>query len=80
VAGAIGPTNKTLSLSPRVEDPGFREVTWDEVVDGYREQAAALIEGGVDLLLLETVFDTLMVKAALFACEDAMAAAGRACR
>ncbi|MFO8150621.1 MAG: homocysteine S-methyltransferase family protein, partial [Trueperaceae bacterium] len=77
VAGAIGPTNKTLSLSPRVEDPGFREVTWDEVVDGYREQAAALIEGGVDVLLLETVFDTLMVKAALFACEDAMVAAGR---
>jgi len=77
VAGAIGPTNKTLSLSPRVEDPGFREVTWDEVVDGYREQAAALIEGGVDVLLLETVFDTLMVKAALFACEDAMASAGR---
>jgi len=77
VAGAIGPTNKTLSLSPRVEDPGFREVTWDEVADGYHEQAAALIEGGVDVLLLETVFDTLMVKAALFACEEAMAAAGR---
>jgi len=77
VAGAIGPTNKTLSLSPRVEDPGFREVTWEQVVDGYHEQAAALIEGGVDLLLLETVFDTLMVKAALYACEDAMAAAGR---
>jgi 5-methyltetrahydrofolate--homocysteine methyltransferase len=77
VAGAIGPTNKTLSLSPRVEDPGFREVSWDEVVAGYREQAAALIEGGVDVLLLETVFDTLMVKAALFACEDALASAGR---
>ncbi len=77
VAGAIGPTNKTLSLSPRVEDPGYREVTWDQVVDGYREQAAALLDGGVDLLLLETVFDTLMVKAALFACEDALDAAGR---
>jgi len=77
VAGAIGPTNKTLSLSPRVEDPGYREVDWDQVVAGYQEQALALIEGGVDLLLLETVFDTLMVKAALFACEGAMAAAGR---
>ncbi|MDA0700175.1 MAG: homocysteine S-methyltransferase family protein, partial [bacterium] len=77
VAGAIGPTNKTLSLSPRVEDPGYRDVAWDQVVEGYREQALALLEGGVDLLLLETVFDTLMVKAALFACEAAMAAAGR---
>ena len=77
VAGAIGPTNKTLSLSPRVEDPGFREVAWDEVVAGYREQAAALLEGGVDLLLIETVFDTLVAKAALFACEDAMVASGR---
>jgi 5-methyltetrahydrofolate--homocysteine methyltransferase len=76
VAGAIGPTNKTLSLSPRVEDPGYREVTWDQVVEGYREQACALLEGGVDLLLLETVFDTLMVKAALAACEDAMADTG----
>jgi hypothetical protein len=52
-------------------------VTWDQVVEGYREQARALLEGGVDLLLLETVFDTLMVKAALVACEDAMAAVGR---
>jgi 5-methyltetrahydrofolate--homocysteine methyltransferase len=77
VAGAIGPTNKTLSLSPRVEDPGYREVDWDLVVEGYREQAGALLAGGVDLLLLETVFDTLMVKAALAACDDAMAAAGR---
>jgi 5-methyltetrahydrofolate--homocysteine methyltransferase len=77
VAGAIGPTNKTLSLSPRVEDPGFREVTWEEMVAGYREQATALLDGGVDLLLLETVFDTLVVKAALWACEEAMTERGR---
>ncbi|MDF1521781.1 MAG: methionine synthase [Trueperaceae bacterium] len=77
VAGALGPTNKTLSLSPRVEDPGYRDVTFDEVVAGYVEQATALLEGGVDLLLIETVFDTLVAKAALFACEEAMAASGR---
>jgi len=77
VAGAIGPTNKTLSISPRVEDPGYRAVTFDQVHAAYLEQAAALIEGGVDLLLVETVFDTLMAKAALQACEDAAAAAGR---
>src|SRR5690606_299623 len=77
VAGAIGPTNKTLSISPRVEDPGYRAVTFDEVHAAYLEQAAALVEGGVDLLLVETVFDTLMAKAALQACEDAAAAAGR---
>mgnify|MGYP000878433355 CR=1 FL=1 len=77
VAGAIGPTNKTLSLSPRVEDPGYREVTFDQVYEAYLEQATALVEGGVDLLLVETVFDTLMAKAALQACEDAAAAAGR---
>ncbi len=77
VAGAIGPTNKSLSYSPRVEDPGYRAVTFDEVHAAYLEQAAALIEGGVDLLLVETVFDTLMAKAALQACEDAVAASGR---
>ncbi len=77
VAGAIGPTNKTLSLSPRVEDPGYRAVTFDEVKGAYLEQATALLEGGVDLLLVETVFDTLMAKAALMACEDAMARAGK---
>ncbi|HET8984403.1 MAG TPA: methionine synthase [Trueperaceae bacterium] len=74
VAGSIGPTNKTLSLSPRVEDPGYREVTFDQVYAGYLEQASALIEGGADLLLVETVFDTLMAKAALLACGDAIAA------
>ncbi|TCJ38847.1 homocysteine S-methyltransferase family protein [Parafrankia sp. BMG5.11] len=65
VAGAMGPTNKTLSLSPRVEDPGYREVTFDEVKEVYREQAAALIEGGADFILVETVFDTLNCKAAI---------------
>jgi len=77
VAGSIGPTNKTLSLSPRVEDPGYREVTFDQVHQGYVEQARALIDGGVDMLLVETVFDTLMAKAALLACEDAMTLSGR---
>ncbi len=73
VAGAIGPTNKTLSLSPRVEEPGYRAVTYDEVRDGYLEQARALIRGGVDLLLIETVFDTLNAKAALDAAAAAVA-------
>lgn len=77
VAGSIGPTNKTLSLSPRVEDPAYREVTFDQVYAGYLEQARALIAGGVDLLLIETVFDTLMAKAAILACQDAAAAAPR---
>ncbi len=67
VAGAIGPTNKTLSLSPDVNDPGYREVDWDTMVDVYQEQAAALVEGGVDFLLIETVFDTLNAKAGIMA-------------
>jgi 5-methyltetrahydrofolate--homocysteine methyltransferase len=70
VAGAMGPTNKTLSLSPNVEDPGFREVTFDEVKDVYREQAAALVAGGVDFILIETVFDTLNCKAAIMAVKE----------
>lgn len=70
VAGAIGPMNKTLSLSPEVNDPGFRSVTFDQVKASYREQIKGLIDGGVDLLLLETIFDTLNAKAALFAIED----------
>jgi len=65
VAGSIGPTNKTASLSPDVNDPGYRAVTFDDMVDVYGEQALALIEGGVDLLMIETVFDTLNAKAAL---------------
>jgi S-methylmethionine-dependent homocysteine/selenocysteine methylase len=67
VAGAIGPTNKTLSLSPDVEDPGYRAVTFDEVVDAYTEQIRGLVDGGVDTLLVETVFDTLNCKAAIYA-------------
>ncbi len=70
VAGAIGPTNRTASISPDVSDPSYRAVTFDEVRNCYREAAAGLIEGGVDILLLETVFDTLNAKAALFAFEE----------
>lgn len=76
VAGAIGPTNKTLSLSPDVNDPGFREVDFDTMVDNYREQCDALIEGGVDFLLIETCFDTLNAKAAGMAGKAAAKAAG----
>ena len=67
VAGAIGPTNKTLSLSPDVNDPGFRALTYDALRDAYREQIAGLVDGGVDVLLIETIFDTLNAKAAISA-------------
>src|SRR5688572_2732805 len=77
VAGAIGPTNRTLSISPDVNDPGYRAVTFEEVRDAYTEQARALIDGGVDLLLLETVFDTLNLKAALVALDDLFEKIGR---
>ena len=70
VAGAIGPTNRTLSISPDVNDPGHRAVTFDQVYDAYREQALALHQGGVDLFLIETVFDTLNAKAAIKAVLD----------
>lgn len=70
VAGSIGPTNKTASMSPDVNDPGFRAVTFDELRIAYKLQIEALIDGGVDLLLVETVFDTLNAKAALFAIEE----------
>ncbi|MEL7189030.1 MAG: homocysteine S-methyltransferase family protein [Pseudomonadota bacterium] len=70
VCGAMGPTNKTLSLSPDVEDPGFREVDFDHVKEIYREQAASLIEGGCDFILIETVFDTLNCKAAIMAVKE----------
>ena len=69
VAGSIGPTNKTASMSPDVNNPGYREVTFDDLVKSYSEQIEALIEGGVDILLVETVFDTLNAKAALFDIE-----------
>ena len=77
VAGAIGPTNKTLSLSPDVNDPGYRAITFDEVKAAYREQTEGLLDGGAELLLLETIFDTLNAKAALYAIEEAMEARGR---
>lgn len=69
VAGALGPTNRTASISPDVNDPGKRNVSYDELVEAYLEQGRALVEGGVDLLLIETIFDTLNAKAAIFACE-----------
>ena len=70
VAGAIGPTNKTLSLSPDVNNPGFRAVSFRELVDSYLEQIEGLVDGGADLLLVETIFDTLNCKAALFAIQE----------
>lgn len=77
VAGAIGPTNKTLSLSPKVDDPGFREVDFDGVKAAYRGQVDALVQGGVDFILIETVFDTLNAKAAIMAVIEAGNALGR---
>ena len=77
VAGAIGPTNKTLSLSPDVNDPGFREIDWDHLVDVYKEQAAALVEGGADFILIETVFDTLNAKAGIMAVKQLEVEIGR---
>jgi 5-methyltetrahydrofolate--homocysteine methyltransferase len=78
VAGALGPTNKTLSLSPNVNDPAYREVDFDQVKAVYREQVDALMEGGVDFILVETVFDTLNAKAAIMATLEAEQALGRA--
>jgi len=77
VAGAIGPTNKTLSLSPDVNDPGYREIEWDDLVEVYKEQAAALVEGGADFILIETVFDTLNAKAGIMAVRQLEADLGR---
>ena len=70
VAGAIGPTNRTASMSPDVNDPGFRAITFDELRIAYKQQTEALIDGGCDVLLVETIFDTLNAKAALFAIEE----------
>jgi 5-methyltetrahydrofolate--homocysteine methyltransferase len=70
VAGSIGPTNRTLSLSPDVNDPGYRAVTFDELVEAYTEQVRGLMDGGADVLLVETIFDTLNAKAALFAIDQ----------
>ena len=73
VAGSVGPTSRTCSMSPDVENPACRNVTFDELVEAYKEQMAALIEGGVDMLLCETIFDTLNAKAALYASDEARA-------
>lgn len=77
VAGAIGPTNRTLSLSPDVNNPGYRAITWNELVDAYKEQVAGLIDGGVDILLAETIFDTLNAKATLFAIQSVFEEKGK---
>ena len=76
VAGALGPTNRTATMSPDVNDPGFRNVSFDELKSAYGEAVVALVEGGVDLLLVETVFDTLNAKAALFAIDEYFDAQG----
>ncbi len=77
VAGSIGPTNKTCSMSPDVNDPALRALTFDDLAFSYREQMLALLEGGVDAFLIETIFDTLNAKAAVFAAEEAMQVNGR---
>ena len=76
VAGALGPTPRTASISPDVNDPGARNVSFDQLRDAYREQAAGLLEGGVDLFLVETIFDTLNAKAAIFALDELMEETG----
>jgi 5-methyltetrahydrofolate--homocysteine methyltransferase len=78
VAGAIGPMNKTLSLSPDVNNPGFRALSFDEAADAYYEQVKGLVDGGADLLLIETIFDTLNAKAAIFAIRKYFREAGKA--
>lgn len=77
VAGSVGPTNKTCSMSPDVTDPAFRSMTFSELAAAYAEQMTALLEGGVDVLLIETIFDTLNAKAAVYAAEEAMRQADR---
>ena len=77
VAGSVGPTNKTCSMSPDVNNPAFRAISFDELVDAYQEQMEALLEGGVDALLIETIFDSLNAKAAVYAAMDAMDKTGR---
>src|SRR5580700_3908082 len=77
VAGALGPTNRTASLSPDVNNPGFRAVSFDELREAYAEQVEGLIDGGADLILIETIFDTLNAKAAIFACDQVFVTRGR---
>jgi 5-methyltetrahydrofolate--homocysteine methyltransferase len=77
VAGAMGPTNRVASLSPDVNNPGYRNITFDQLKTAFKQQAAALVEGGADLLLIETITDTLNAKAALFACQELFDEIGR---
>jgi len=77
VAGAMGPTNKTASLSPDVNNPGYRAITFDQLKEAFKQQAQALVDGGVDFLLLETIIDTLNVKAALFAIQELFEETGK---
>ena len=77
IAGSVGPSNKSLSISPDISDPARRAITFDAMAEAYTEQMTALLEGGVDILLIETIFDTLNAKAAIYAAEDAMNATGR---
>ena len=79
VAGALGPTPKTASISPDVNDPGARNVTFDQLAESYGEQARGLLDGGVDVLLVETIFDTLNAKAAIFAIESRIRTAWPTC-
>src|ERR1044072_5744316 len=76
VAGALGPTNRTASISPDVSNPGFRAISFDQLREAYAEQARGLLDGGADLLLIETIFDTLNAKAAIYAIEEACEARG----
>ena len=78
VAGAIGPTSRTLSVSPSVEDPSFRNVTWDGLVEAYVEQVGGLVDGGADILMVETIFDTQNARAAIFAGDEYFARTGKA--
>src|SRR3546814_748413 len=77
VAGAVGPTNRTLSLSPDVNDPGYRAITWEQLYAAYSEQVSGLIDGGADIILIETVFDTLNCKVALYAANEQFAKKGK---
>lgn len=77
VAGSVGPTNKTASLSPDVNDPGYRNITFDDLVKAFAQQVGALMDGGADLILFETIIDTLNAKAALFAAEEVFEEKGK---
>ena len=80
MAGVLGPTNRTASISPDVNDPGFRNIEFDELAATYSEAARGLLDGGADLLLIETIFDTLNAKAAIFAVESVFERSGAGCR